>query len=78
MKNYVLSGFKTPTGIDSSEKVVDTQRKLGVEADGIWGPKTQAAYDRALAEQTDPQIVTLLSPAGTHDQRACKRRRQCG
>lgn len=31
------------------EAIADAQRQLGVTADGIWGPKTQAAYQRASA-----------------------------
>ena len=45
MKNYVLPNFQTPAGIDSEEKVRLVQRRLGVNDDGIWGPKTQAAYE---------------------------------
>lgn len=51
MKNYVLPDFQTPPGIDSKEKVRLAQRQLGVNDDGVWGPKTQAAYNQYLAAQ---------------------------
>ncbi len=51
MKNYVLPDFQTPPGIDSKEKVRLAQRQLGVNDDGVWGPKTQAAYKQYLAAQ---------------------------
>ena len=41
---YVLEGYTTPTGVDSRQKVKEYQKQLGVRADGIWGPETQAAY----------------------------------
>lgn len=41
---YVLEGYTTPAGVDSRQKVKEYQTKLGVRADGIWGPETQAAY----------------------------------
>ena len=62
IKDYVLPGFKTPSGIDSTDKVMNVQRKLGVKDDGMWGPQTQAAYDNALKNGTDPQIRSLLVP----------------
>ena len=46
MASYSLTGYTTPDGVDSREKVKDYQRLLGVRADGIWGPVTQAAYDK--------------------------------
>ena len=42
---YVLEGYTTPAGVDSRQKVKDYQKQLGVRADGIWGPETQAAYN---------------------------------
>lgn len=37
----VLSGYTLPEGVNDIKAV---QRQLGVTADGIWGPKTDAAY----------------------------------
>ncbi len=62
IKDYVLPGFQTPNGIDSTDKVMDVQRKLGVKDDGKWGPKTQVAYDSALKTGTDLQIRSLFVP----------------
>ncbi|HWQ58315.1 MAG TPA: hypothetical protein VN540_04775 [Clostridia bacterium] len=47
MASYYLPGYTTPTGVDSREEVREYQRMLGVTADGIWGPVTQAAYANA-------------------------------
>ena len=62
IKDYVLPGCKTPSGIDSADKGMNVQRKLGVKDDGMWGPKTQAAYDSALKTGSDPQIRSLFVP----------------
>ncbi len=45
MASYYLSGYAVPEGVSSRADVRDWQNKLGVKADGIWGPKTQAAYE---------------------------------
>lgn len=45
MANYYLSGYAVPEGVSSRADVREWQNKLGVKADGIWGPKTQAAYE---------------------------------
>lgn len=54
MASYYLTGYTTPTGVDSREKVKDYQRLLGVSADGIWGPVTQAAYEKYGAAASSP------------------------
>lgn len=59
MASYSLKGYATPSGVDSREKVKDYQRMLGVTADGIWGPVTQAAYERYNAG-----IYGMSSPFG--------------
>lgn len=46
MANYYVKGYTPPAGIRSTEDVKREQRRLGVKADGIWGPNTQAAYDK--------------------------------
>lgn len=46
MAGYALKGYTTPTGVSSSAAVKELQRQLGVKADGIWGPKTDAAYNQ--------------------------------
>lgn len=61
MASYKLQGYETPEGIDSREKVRQYQRTLGVAADGIWGPKTQAAYEKytGTAAAADPYIDNM-------------------
>lgn len=51
--NIVLSGYTLPTGIMSKNDVKSMQKSLGVTADGIWGPKTQAAYDTYVQQRGD-------------------------
>ncbi len=46
MASYYLSGYTTPDGVNSRSDVRQWQEKLGVKADGIWGPNTQAAYEK--------------------------------
>ena len=56
---YVLNR-KTPQGIDTVVRVKAKQRELGVEPDGVWGPVTEAAYQRSLAGDTHaPQPLTM-------------------
>lgn len=45
MANYYLKGYEPPKNITSKEQVKNVQQRLGVKADGIWGPDTQAAWD---------------------------------
>lgn len=47
MASYYLSGYTPPSDVTSSDQVKALQQQLGVTADGIWGPKTQAAYEKA-------------------------------
>lgn len=57
--SYKLKGYTTPQGVDSREKVREWQSYLGVKTDGIWGPKTQAAYEQAQRSQTPAQDALL-------------------
>lgn len=47
MANYYVTGYTTPSGVASREDVRTYQKQLGVKADGVWGPITQAAYERS-------------------------------
>ena len=67
MKSYVLPNFQTPMGIDSEEKVRLVQRRLGVNDDGIWGPKTQAAYEKYLVGQEAPNMINQTKNLGGLD-----------
>ncbi len=49
MASYYVTGYSTPEGVESREEVRQYQRMLGVTADGIWGPVTQAAYEKYSA-----------------------------
>ena len=53
MASYVLEGYTTPDGVNSRQKVKEYQTQLGVKADGIWGPKTQAAYEAMLGKSAN-------------------------
>ena len=59
--SYGGSGFN-PSTLTSAE-VKEWQRKLGVTADGIWGPNTQAAYDKLMKpnKNQDPYIANRSS-----------------
>lgn len=46
MASYYVKGYTTPDGVNSRADVREWQSKLGVKADGIWGPNTQAAYEK--------------------------------
>lgn len=48
---YYSPGYTPPAGVGSATAVKEYQRMLGVDADGIWGPKTQAAYGQYMAGQ---------------------------
>ena len=50
MASYSLTGYTPPAGVDSRQKVKEYQSRLGVTVDGIWGPKTQAAYEASTAQ----------------------------
>lgn len=67
--SYVLSGYSTPDGVNSREKVKEYQRSLGVTADGIWGPKTQAAYEGSLSSSAaiDPWTGNLDKFSGFYN-----------
>lgn len=45
MANWNYGGYTAPSSVTSKDDVRNLQRQLGVTADGLWGPKTQAAYE---------------------------------
>lgn len=45
MANWNYGGYTAPSSVTSKDDVRNIQRQLGVTADGLWGPKTQAAYE---------------------------------
>lgn len=48
MASYYMDGYAPPQGVNSASKVKEYQRRLGVKADGIWGPDTDSAYRASL------------------------------
>lgn len=52
-----------PSAMTSAE-IKEWQRKLGVTADGIWGPNTQAAYDK-LMNPNKNQDPNIMNPSST-------------
>lgn len=45
--NY--GGIIAPSSVASKDDVKRIQQQLGVQVDGLWGPKTQAAYEASQA-----------------------------
>ncbi len=64
MASYVLGGYTTPEGVSSRNQVKAIQSQLGVKSDGIWGPKTQAAYDAYTSRQSaQSEMLNMLRGA---------------
>lgn len=64
MASYVLGGYTTPEGVGSRNQVAAIQSQLGVKSDGIWGPKTQAAYDAYQSRQSaQSEMLNMLRGA---------------
>jgi hypothetical protein len=66
--SYVLNGYTTPSGVASSEDVKAFQHGLNsagasLKVDGVWGPKTQAAYESYLSNQYSNTISTSAPPS---------------
>ena len=65
MADYNYGGYTAPEGVGSRVDVKDIQRQLnamgaGLSTDGLWGPKTQAAYDQYMgsgAKAATPSLV---------------------
>lgn len=56
---YYVSGYAPPAGVTNKDQVKELQRQLGVKADGVWGPKTQAAYG-SMNSSAVPQGYSAL------------------
>ena len=48
-KRQYRQGYKD--GYDYIKDIEEIQKQVGVEDDGLWGPITDAAYDRALCNR---------------------------
>ena len=44
--NY--GGYVAPSSVQNEDDVRRMQKQLGVQVDGLWGPKTQAAYEASM------------------------------
>lgn len=65
MARYYLDGYTPPAGVNSASSVKEYQRRLGVKADGIWGPDTEAAYRASLNTGSAGSAGSTGSTAGT-------------
>lgn len=65
MAQYYSPGYTPPAGVSSASAVKEYQRMLGVTVDGIWGPKTQAAYDSYASSQQGSTASQWAAPTGT-------------
>lgn len=53
--------------------IVAVQKLLGVDADGVWGPKTQAAFDLAVSQGYRIGLASSFAdPADVASFRRCK------
>lgn len=55
--NY--GGIIAPSSVTSKDDVRRIQRQLGVQVDGLWGPKTQAAYE--ASQRVEPAYSQPVS-----------------
>ncbi|MDL2259242.1 hypothetical protein LJC42_08905, partial [Eubacteriales bacterium OttesenSCG-928-K08] len=69
-------GFTLPEEVTTRQDIIDMQKKLGVAADGIWGPKTDAAYKNiqpnngAYEQTTTGTVMYSPYPSSTNSQSA--------
>lgn len=70
MADYYLKGYTPPATVTNRDQVRQLQQQLGVKADGIWGPNTQAAYGKSQGPaQTGAQTgatygANVTTPSG--------------
>lgn len=63
--NY--GGIIAPSSVTSKDDVRNLQRQLGVTVDGLWGPKTQAAYEASgMANQSTGPTSSVPSGYSTY------------
>jgi len=60
MASYYLPGYTPPSDISNAEQVKALQQKLGVKTDGMWGPQTQAAYDKANGSSVPSEFSSMF------------------
>lgn len=66
-KKYYLTGYTPPEGVSDRDSVKQIQTSLGVSADGIWGPKTQAAYEAASKANQQNLNGVIVEDASPYD-----------
>lgn len=54
MANWNYGGYVAPSSVSSKNDVRNIQKQLGVQVDGLWGPETQAAYERSGMGASQP------------------------
>lgn len=64
MARYYLDGYTPPAGVNSASSVKEYQRRLGVKADGIWGPDTEAAYRASFSTGSTASTVGTVGTPG--------------
>lgn len=69
MAKYYLNGYTPPQDVTSPEKVKEYQKQLGVTVDGIWGPKTQAAYDKVYGNSNSNSNSSSSAPTVDNHQK---------
>lgn len=71
--NYVVKGYATPVGVNSAADVRNIQKDLGVAQDGIWGAKTQAAWNAKQEAQSDYVLNGYSTPKYVNSSEEVKR-----
>jgi len=67
MANWNYGGYTAPSSVTSKDDVRALQKQLGVTADGLWGPKTQAAYEASgMANQSSGSSSSVPSGYSTY------------
>ena len=61
MASYYVTGYTPPAGVTNSAQVRALQEQLGVKADGMWGPQTDAAYKGANGSAIPQSYKNYLS-----------------
>ena len=61
MASYYVTGYEPPAGITNSAQVRALQQQLGVKADGMWGPQSDAAYKSANGSAIPQSYKNYLS-----------------
>ena len=61
MPSYYVTNYPPPAGITNRDQVIAMQKQLGVKADGMWGPQTDAAYKSANGSAIPQSYKNYLS-----------------